>query len=81
MKNFYFISRIQKTPFEPMKNQKSNINSIKMFGCSARVHIEKKSPVKIDMASEKGSVSNNSKDYLTGIPNDKEAISVENHGN
>ena len=41
IKNFCFHSGIQKTPFEAMYKKKPNLESIKLFGCSACVHVEK----------------------------------------
>ena len=41
IKNFCFHSSIQKTPFEAMYQKKPNLESIKVFGCSVFVHVEK----------------------------------------
>ena len=39
IKSFCFHSGIQKTPFEAMYKKKPNLASIKVFGCSAFVHV------------------------------------------
>ena len=41
VKNFCYHSGIQKTPFEAMYKKKTILESIKVFGCSAFVHVEK----------------------------------------
>ena len=59
--------------------KKPNLESIKVFGCSAFVHVEKKLRGKIDKTSQKeiflGS-SDNSKTYLVGIPKVKGVFKV-----
>ena len=42
IKNICFHSGIKKTPFEAMYKKKPNLESIKEFGCSAFVRVEKK---------------------------------------
>ena len=81
IKNFCFHSGIQKTPFETMYKKKPNLESIKVFGCSAFVHVEKNFRGKIDRTSQKGTFlgsSDNSKTYLVGTPNDKGVLRLEN---
>ena len=88
IKNFCFHSGIQKTPFEAMYKKRPNLESIKVFGCSAFVHVEKIFVEifrgKIDRTSQKriflGS-SDNSKSYLVGIPNDKGVFKVRKSRN
>ena len=53
IKNFCFHSGIQKTPFEAMYKKKTNLESIKVFGCSAFVHDEKSFRGTIDRTSKK----------------------------
>ena len=48
IKNFCFHSGIQETPFEAMYKKKPNLDSNKVFGCSAFVHVEKGFRGKID---------------------------------
>ena len=84
IKNFCFHSGIQKTPFEAMYKKKPNLESIKVFGCLAFVHVEKNFRGKIDRNSQKGiflesSVKN--KTYLVGIPNDKGVFKVRKSRN
>ena len=57
-----------------MYKKKPNLESIKVFGCSAFVHVEKSFRGKIDRTSQKRislRSSDTSKTYLVGIPNDK----------
>ena len=81
---FCFHSGIQKTPFEAMYKKKPNLESIKVFSCSAFVHVEKSFRGKIDRTSQKeiflGS-SDNSKTYLVDIPNDKGVFKVRKSRN
>ena len=64
--------------------KKPNLESIKVFGCSAFVHVAKSFRGKIDRTSQKriflGS-SENSKTYFVGIPNDKGIITVRKSRN
>ena len=79
IKNFCFHSCTQKTPFEAMYKKKPNLESIKVFVCSAFVHVEISCRGKIDRTSQKGiflGSSDNSKTYLVGIPNDKGVFKV-----
>ena len=41
IKSFCFHSDIQRTPFEAMYKKKPNLESVKVFGCSAFVYFEK----------------------------------------
>ena len=41
VKNMIFHSAIEKTPFEVMFNEKTNLSFLKLFGCVAFMHIEK----------------------------------------
>ena len=62
-----------------MYKKKLNLESIKLFGYSAFVHVEKNFRVKIDRTSHKGIFfrsSDNSKTYLIGIRNDKGVFKV-----
>ena len=84
IKNFCFNSGIQKTPFEAMYKKKSILESIKVFGCSAFVHVEKSFRGKIDRISQKGiflGSSENSETYLIGIRNDKGVFKVRKSRN
>ena len=84
IKKFCFHSGIQKTPFEAMYKKKPNLESIKVFGCSAFVHVEKNFRGKIDRTSQKGiflGSSDNSKTYLVGTPNDKGIFKVRKSRN
>ena len=79
IKNFCFHSGIQKTPFEALYKKKP----IKVFGCSAFVHVEKSFRGKIDRTSQKGiflGSSDISKTYLIGIRNYKGVLMLENLG-
>ena len=67
-----------------MYKKKPNLESIKLFGCSAFVHVEKNFRGKIDRTSQKGiflGSSDNSKTYLVGIPNDKGVFKVRKSRN
>ena len=84
IKNFCFHSGIQKTPFEAMHKKKPNLESIKVSGCLAFVHVEKCFRGKIDRTSQKGiflGSSDNSKTCLLGIPNDKGVFKVRKSRN
>ena len=84
VKNFCFHSGIQKTPFEALYKKKSNLESIKVFGCSAFVHVEKSFRGKFDRTSQKGKFlgsSDNSKTYLIGVRNDKGVFKVRKSQN
>ena len=67
-----------------MYKKKPNLESIKVFGCSAFVHVEKIFRGKIDRTSQKeiflGS-SDHRKTYLVGIPNDKGVFKVRKSRN
>ena len=79
IKNFCFHSGIQKTPFKEMYMKKPKLESIKVFGCSTFVHVEKSFRGKIDRTSQKGiflGSSDNSKTYLIGIRNDTGVFKV-----
>ena len=52
--NFCFLSGIQKTPFEAMYRKKPNLESNKVFVCSAFVHVEKGFRGRIDRTFQKG---------------------------
>ena len=39
-KNFCYHSRIKRTPFEAVYGQKPTLESLKIFGCTAYVHVE-----------------------------------------
>ena len=84
IKNFCFHSGIQKAPFVAIYKKKPNLESIKVFGCSAFVHVEKKFRGNIYRTSQKGILlgsSDNSKTYLVGIPNDKGVFKVRKSRN
>ena len=82
IKNLCFHSGIQKTPFEAMYKKKSILESIKVFGSSAFIHVEKGFRGKIDRTSQKflGS-SDNGKTYLIGVRNDKGVFKVRRSRN
>ena len=75
IKKFCFHSGIQKTPFGQCTKKKPNLESIKVFCCSAFVLVEKSFGGKIDRISQKKECflvsSDNSKTYSVDIPNDK----------
>ena len=50
-------SALEKTPFELMYNEKPNLSFVKLFGCVAFMHIEKKFRKKLDQTSKKGNFS------------------------
>ena len=77
IKIFCFHSGIQKTPFEAMYKKKPNLESIKVFGCSAFVLVEKSFRCKVNRTSQKRMFlwsSDNSNTYLIVIRNDKRGL-------
>ena len=75
--------RYSKDNFEAMYKKKPNLESIKVFGCSAFVHVEKSFRGKIDRTSQKGiflGSSDNSKTYLIGR-NDKKVFKIRKSRN
>ena len=47
IKKFCFHSSIQRTPFEAMYKKKPHLESIKVFGCSAFVHVKEVSEARL----------------------------------
>ena len=75
---------IKRTQFEAMYGLKPYLESLKILGCTAYVHIEKSFRGKLDRTSQKGifmASSDNSKLFLIGVKDEKGTFNVSKSRN